>query len=375
MKRRDPRRALKPVKWGKQFRILWSGDSIHNNASQWAQVSTAMPNDGVVHDLATYGGNVIGGGLLEVADETQAYVNSAWSARTRGTPYSDYAAVIFQFGRNDANNSENATEFRKAYDKLVAQGRKYFPRVAIGTPPPKALANLSDWDPDNDAVLTGGYDEEIDTVVTKYNVQHINVMDRFIALEDAATYTVAQLMRDAYHPTYDTGGGIIATDCVTAMKANTLPDNDAAEVTGRVVNYLYGEPASGAWALVSTTNTTGPTQGPLPRISDQADQGLSIAASGATVEFPDTTVSEGGQVWFHYYTQASSGGTVDFYVDRGTGSEKKISVNTTDSALGTNYPKAILVGDDLSAGSHTISAETTSANRVTLLGVTVNGAS
>ncbi|MGH8528090.1 MAG: hypothetical protein ACREXY_28880, partial [Gammaproteobacteria bacterium] len=222
--------------------------------------------------------------------------------------------------------------------------------------------------------LTGDYDDEVATVVAKWDHRHVNAHTSFTSLINAATYTTAQLMRDAYHPTFDTGGGVLAGLVATQLGTALTATGNTPEITGRVVNYLYGNPTVGSWSFQATTNTVGPTDGPLPRISDQADQGLKVTSSGAKVTFPDTTTSEHGQVWFHYGVKLASGGAVDFYVDRGTGSEKKVSVNTTDANLGDYYPKSVLVGNDLSAGSHTIEAETTSANQVVMFGVTVVGA-
>lgn len=38
------------------------------------------------------------------------------------------------------------------------------------------------------------------------------------------------------------------------------------------------------------------------------------------------------------------------------------------------YPRAVLIADGLDSGTHTIEAETTNAERVTVIGVTVVGA-
>jgi hypothetical protein len=353
------------------FRLLWDGESILNMANLWADITSRFPNDNTIHETATYGGNYVGGLLLEVADETQAYVASAWTAQTRAVAWSDFQAAIIQTGRNDSGLGTDTTEFRKALDKAVSQALNRMPSVVLCSPTPSANAGLTLWDV-ADPMPT--YLTQFTTVATKYAVPYVNLDTNFKALVTAATYTIAQLMRDTLHPTLTTGATVIGGYLATELRSKAAHTLATPEITGRVVNYIFGQPTAGSWSLVNTTNATGPVDGPLPRIAGIADQGLRATGTGAKLSFPTTTISAGGQVWFTYYTRAATGGVVDFYVDRGTGSEKKLSVNTTYAGLGNFYPHTVLVGDNLSAGAHTIECETTSANIVDILGVTAVGA-
>lgn len=366
---RRPASASQSASW----RVLWSSDSIFNMGQLFANTGYLLPNASLTTDWATYGGNVIGGGLLELADSSQAYVSGAWSAVSRAVNYSAYSAVVFEFGRNDANNGENATEFRKAYDKLVAQGLGKFPRVVTSNCPPKANAGLLAWDAAADLFITNTHKTQIETAVAKWNTRHVDIFTKFTDLVTAGTYTIAQLMRDVYHPTTDRGAALIAGWVASALQDTTPAIAATPEITGSVVNYLYGQNTAGAWALTATGNVIGPTVSPVPRIANLTDQGNQVAASGAKLSFPGVTVSAGGQVWFHYFTK-TAGGTFDAYVDRGAGGQKKVTVNTTDATIGgDNYPRSVLVGDNLSAGAHTIELETTNATAVCILGVTVVG--
>src|SRR3954465_3642687 len=92
MRRKPPGSIGAPV-----FRVLWSSDSIFNMSSLFAFANNAVGFE-TTTDQATYGGNVIGGGLLELADSSQAYVSGAWSAVSRAVNYSAYSAVVFEFG-------------------------------------------------------------------------------------------------------------------------------------------------------------------------------------------------------------------------------------------------------------------------------------
>jgi hypothetical protein len=226
---------------------------------------------------------------------------------------------------------------------------------------------LSDWELGADPYDTLGHRDECEAIALKWGQRHYDLFSDFLTQVSEATYTVAQLMRDIYHPTYVLGGAYIASKLVTKLLDTTPANAATAEIEGRVVNYLFGEPTVGSWSFVSTVNTVGPLAGPVPRIAGLADQGLQISSSGKVVTFPDV---ECEQIWLQYYSK-TGGGTGKLYVDRGT--EDEVEFAFTCLSDYNNYPKSYLAASGLSAGPHTVEIETTSAGPVCILGITAVG--
>lgn len=357
---------------GTPLKYLWLSDSIYNMDELPDAVAALSRGYKITNTRATYGGQVVGSGLLELADATYAYQSGAWSsALPRGAPYSDYSALIFEFARNDggqivAVTPETKTTFRQAYDKLVAQGLKYFPKVVSGVCVPKATADVSAWDAAADEYLTLNIGAEIATVKTKYNASHVDGVTLFQNLVTSGLWTVSQLMRDAYHPTTSYGARRLGAAIYSALNDGATPILATPELTGDVVNYLYGQPTSGTWAFEpSTATNVTPAQSNIPRISNLSDMAIVASASGAKLSFPST---EAKQLWVHYFRR-TDGGNFTIYVDRGTGSEVSLAVNT--SHIYHYYPQSYLVSGTLSGGTHTVEIQTTSANPVAILGITV----
>lgn len=372
------RRNLNPLARA-NYPILWLSDSIYNMDSLAARVENGISASYSGSSVrATYGGETIGAGLIEVADSTQAYVNGAWTDCVRSLPFSYFKAAVFEFGRNDGgeivSGVQTTADYRKAYDKLLDQCRKYFPRVVSGTCPPKADggATPSTWDVANDEYISLGLSSVLSTVNTKWNARFYDVFTDFQNLVTAGTYTVTQLMRDAYHPTLTTGANIIGDAIVTKLNDSTAMTVATPEITGNVVNYLYGQPTAGTWTFSSVSpNTVGPNNSPIARISTLADQALRVASTGARVVFPSTKCA---QVWVHFF-RLNTGGSFTCYIDRGTGTEKSITINSTH--IYNNYADNRFVGAgglDPSV-SHTIEIETTNSTEVKILGVTCVGVS
>lgn len=343
---------------------LMSSDSIYNMIPLWDRINAAQSSL-IVN--ATYGGNTIGGGLFEVADETQAYVGGQWVTCTRGRSFSDFEAFIFEFGRNDSSPSENSTEFRKAYDKVISQALAKFPKVVSGNCPPRSDDQLS-WNIVADGFDNQGHRAQVATVAAKYNTRHVDTYTNFLNLVTAGTYTIAQLMRDTWHPTYTYGSNVIADAIIAALNDTTAPTIAAPEVSGRVVNYLFGAPASGTWTTGLGVSNVGSAD-VIPRVSSLEDQGLTTKGTGNRITFPATKAH---QVWAHCFMRNGTGGSIRFYIDRGTGAE--VSQVKDTSWVYEHYPQAFLVAGNLSAGTHTIEAETTTGEQVTVIGITVVGA-
>lgn len=357
--------ASGPVK-----KFLWLSDSIYNMETMWDELAGYYPGQKVFHTTATYGGQPIGAGLIELSDSTYAYRNSTWELQTRAVPFSDFDALIFEFARNDGGQintgtAETLTAFRQAYDKLARQGLKYFPKVVSGVCVPKAAGDVSDWDAAGDEYSAGNLNigATINTVVAKYNLSHVDGYSRFLALKPP--WTVANLMRDAYHPTYTFGAVKLAEWVKEKLDDGLTPTLATPELTGDVVTYLWGQPTAGTWALVDALSPVGPFNSPIVRISQLADQGLMTSETGAKVVFPAV---EAKQVWVHYFRR-TDGGNFTVYIDRGTGQQASRAVTT--SHIYHMYPQSYLVSGALGSGTHTIEIETTSSAPVAILGVTV----
>jgi hypothetical protein len=353
--------------------IFWVSDSIYN-VDELSTVVAERYSHGVYrldNVRATYGGQVAGSGLIDLADKTYAYRGSSWDGPlTRGTPFSYFDALVFEFGRNDSGSigsgsPETVTSFRQAYDKIVAQGIKYFPKVVSGTPPPKTNEAVTAFDTAGDDYTTLSLSAELASVATKYNVSHVDNYNGFLAQVSSSSATVPQLMRDMFHQSYALGSTRMGDWIYAALTESKTPIAATPELTGEVVNYLWGQPTVGSWSFVGAANTVGPYDSPIPRISGQTDQGLTASASGAKVTFPAT---EAKQVWVHYFRR-TDGGNFTIYVDRGTGAQVSLAVNT--SHVYHMYPQALLVSGTLAGGAHAIEIETTNASPVSILGVTV----
>lgn len=358
------------------YRVLWASDSIYNAGTLW-DVTTAASGADLVHDTATYGGNVIGGGLLELADTTYSYesAGTGWALRGRGRPFSAYSALVFEFGRNDANNREALAAYTNAYDKILAQGVKYFPKVISGTPPPRAAGDLSAWDLANDVFVSGGYSAAVPALVAKWGSQHVNNHQALQTDVTLGNHTVAQLMRDTWHPSYGAGMTLIGGWIASAYSSAPTLIAATPTIAGEVRNYLFGQPTAGTWALTAgLVSSTGPTQSPLWRIADYPDMANVAQASGAKLSFPAFTCQAGGcQVWAHFLVDSATGGTATIYVDRGTGSQVSVTKGTLAPGLNL-YEQAILVANGLAAGVHQVELETTDNGPVRVLGVTYVGA-
>jgi hypothetical protein len=360
---RAVRRPSPPVTAAQSRRILWLGDSIHNTSILHTAISGHLTGP-VTHDAGTFGGTVVGTGLLELADETQAYLAGAWAPRTRGVAFSAYSGLVFNYGRNDCNAGANLDAFRKAYDKIAAQAfAKEFPSVVSANMPPKALADLSGWD-SADLCETGGHRAATNTVAEKYGTAHL---DTFATMKSWATrgWSVAQLMRDTLHPTYTPALDTLLPAWIAPRLLDDVSSTATPEISGRVVNYLFGQPTAGSWTQTALAVGTTPSLGPTNRIAGLPDQANIASAAGATVTFPSVTFT---QAWAHFFVDQTSGGTVNLKVDGVT----VATFNTFQGGV-TRYPRSVLIADGLSASPHTVEIETTSGDPVRVLGVTYVG--
>jgi hypothetical protein len=350
--------------------LLWLSDSIYDAPEIQGAVAADLPGMSVEQTPGTYWGTVEGTGLMEVADSTQAYEDGGWTSKMRGTPFSDYDGVVFEYLRNDADRLEGVSAYRRGYDKLLAQAVKYFPTVVAGDSPPLANSDLTAWDLSHDPAQLG-YLDAVHGVADKWGVAFVDTYQDFQDLVSSGADTVPQLMRDTLHPTLTAGADELGKR-IAASYQNQAALRTAAmpEISGTVVNYLFGQPISGTWALTALTPNFAPRSTPLQRIAGLPSEANVAEEDGATLRFPDCN---GSQVWAHFLIDPRSGGTANIYVDRGTANERAVSF---DTLVGTTevYPRSVLVADELSDGSHTVEIITADALPVRVLGITCVGA-
>lgn len=339
---------------------LWISDSIYANGAFDAAFAAQVPSAGLSH--GNYGGTTVGSGLSDLADESYYWTGSTWATHVlRGTSWGGYAGCIFEYGRNDANNAEPLAAFRKGYDKVIAQARKYFPYVLAGCCPPKALGDFSNWDV-TDPFQVNSYYSTLLTVAAKYNVPFADHFANYKSLVTLGTNTVAQLMLDNYHPTATTGVSAMCALIGPKVLAGQTMNSAAPEISGRVVNYFYGQPIGGAWALGANGSST-----QIPRNTAQTEQMLSSSTITDVVRFPASTCS---QIWAHFMMN-TPGGQVTIYVDRGLGSQQSIVFDT--STRSDNTMNSVLVADGLSAGPHMLEMQVLTNAAVRVIGATYVG--
>jgi hypothetical protein len=344
----------------KPMNILWLSDSVYAFAQFNTSMPAALPGYLVSMDHGNYGGTVIGTGLMDLADETYYWNGAAWIVAKRSTPYGNYQAVVFEYGRNDGNNAEPLAAFRKGYDKIVAQARKYAPLVIAGCCPPKCLGDFSAWDA-TDPFQVNNYYSTLLTIAAKYGVPFIDNCASFKALVPG-TNTIAQLMRDTFHPTDAVGIPAMCTAIAAAIVAGQRPNAAGAEIPGKVVNYLYGQPNGGAWALGASGTST-----PITRLAGITEQMLSSSTLNDIVRFPASTCS---QIWAHF-AMNTPGAQVTIWVDRGLAGAQSITFDT--STRNDGIINSVLVADGLGAGPHLVEMQVATAAAARVLGITYVG--
>jgi hypothetical protein len=346
------------------YRVLWLSDSIYNSAELWNKVTAPDARRPIVHETGTFAGTTSGMGLFELADRTMILENGEWFEAVRGTRFERYSALIFEYLRNDSYPAAESVEmFRKAYDKICAQGATYFPQVVTGNSPPQALPTLADWNLSTDFARTAGYELATDVVAAKWNTQHVDTYSRFLEYTDAGKYTVQQLMRDAYHQTYDLGMALQGVWITWALEAEAPLNEATPEIAGDVVNYLFGNAVAGVWAFEEMNES------PLPRVASLSSKGHVARSAAARATFPS---SSGEQIWAHFYVDKSDAGIAEVYVDRGTTSEIKVTIDTLVADFDT-YPRSFPVAENLSPGLHTVEIESANDKPVRVLGITFVG--
>jgi hypothetical protein len=345
----------------KQMNVLWISDSVYSFAQFNTSFPAAFTGYNVAMDHGNYGGTTVGSGLMDVADESYYWNGTTWVGAKRGTPFGNYQACAFAYGRNDANNAESLTAFRKAYDKLVSQARKYIPVVVAAGPPPKTDGGVVNWD-GADPYQVNSYRSTLLTIAAKYNVPFVDHCANFKSLVTLGTNTVAQLMRDPFHPSDAFGIPAMCPKIAAPIIASLPTQNAAPEIAGKVVNYYYGQPSGGSWTLGASGGSS-----PIPRTTGQAEQMLSSSTLNDVCKFPSSTCS---QVWAHFFMN-QPGGQVTIYVDRGLAGQQSITFDT--STRNDGVMNSVLVADGLSAGPHLVEMQLATGALTRVVGITYVG--
>jgi hypothetical protein len=340
--------------------VLWLSDSIYASGMPVAVAGAAPPEWNMSHTKVTVGGTVTGQGLFEVADATYAYESGSWVPKSRGVALSAYNSIVFEFGRNE---TEAASDYAKAYEKIIEKAiNAGITRIVASVCPPKASPGLATWA--TDTYDTGGLRAARSLLPVKWNVQDADTYTQFLGLVSAGTYQISDLMApDGVHMTIN--GLPVAADLIADMlTADPLAPNAATpDIAGDVINYLFGEPGAG-WTI---TNVTATSISPvLYRVSGLTDKAYQSSGSGQVLTFP---AAQFEQVWVHYFL-GTSGGSFTLYIDRGLPGEVSRTISTFGQA---GYPRSAWGAVGLSAASHTVEIETTTANPVQIIGVTYVG--
>lgn len=352
-------------------RYIWLGDSIYQSFPDYQNAMNALIPSMQSLDQGCYPGNIHGGGFLDLADENYYYNGTAWVLARRPNPWSRYDGIMFEWGRNDSNPSNNvsSSSYQRGYDKLMAQARKYLGNVIPACCPPQCTVDFSAWDSANDNFINNGYYTAVQSVWSKYNAAYADHLANFKSLVPG-TYSIAQLMRDQIHPTLYTGTatGIYQICSLLSNKISNVKalSNAAPTISGKVVNYWFGQPSTGSFTLTAQTTSYGT---PLSRVAGLSDQALQSSTIGDVAKFP---ASAGSMIWLHFMND-STGGTATAYVDRGLAGQLSTSFSCNLSSTG-NTLRSVLLGDNLAAGQHMVEVQITGTGKVPLIGVTYVGA-
>lgn len=352
--------------------VLWSGDSILRYDSIRTAFDANLPEFQTRHEVAAYAGSTIGTALLEVSNQTFAFLDGAWQPRERGTPFDAFGAFVFLFMRNDASLSEGAVAYSNAYEKVLENAGRSFPRVIAGSAPPYALRDRSGWDLGNDQAASGGYASALDELWAEWSSCAVDTFELFLGLTSNGLRSVADLMRDQVHPSDGAGATEMGMAFARAFDCGRLPVAGLPAIPGRVVTFLFGEPVVGTWALQAGRSSTSP-ESPLRRVAGLPGHFISATDLHSSVAFPPMTC---GQIWVHYLLDQDGGSTFTVYLDRDTARQRAKAFTTATVGPYHLHTMSRLVASDVNPQPHLVTiALTAGAPAPTrLLGITCVGA-
>lgn len=349
-----------------KHRWLWVSDSIYNSQGLVQRTHDQFPNTQIRHDMATYGGNMSGGGLLELSDDVYAFIGGDWKPQERAVPLDSYTGMVFEFLRNDCTAPGMSSDLlSRIVDKILSQAAEHgIPYVVAGNCPPLALDDLSAWKDDP----AQSYISDLGQAVGRHDVPLVDTYGKYLELVASKAYAVKDLMKNFAHPSGGAGEQVIAAMIGDALRKAKPLQKQEPIIKGKVVTYLFGKPWLGQWFYQLIMSSTQPYLTPISRIASCADQCLFTNRIGSHAMFPERKCS---QIWFHYYADVGSTAVADIFVDGGTPNEVHVQVGTNASTGVSMYPRSALVADGLDPTKpHSVDVSLSTGTYLRILGIT-----
>ena len=258
--------------------------------------------------------------------------------------------VVVQWGRNDGNSPTivPAFDYERMLSAMIDGALTVSGRVLVTTPPPRATADLLGWE-SADNYQTAGHHAAAKRTAARHGVLFYDAVADYKALATAGTYTIAQLMRDIYHPTDTSNSAGIGRDVAAIAEAfASAPDNMGRPNGPGPVVRLGGQVTSGTWAWTRFYCTTGPAYDAFGLLvgEDTANACGALVSSHAG----DTlTYSVKGRAIGVIVLADATGGTINVAVD----GRAPVSINTTNTGL-SFYANGQFVAGDLENITHTV---------------------
>lgn len=161
--------------------------------------------------------------------------------------FRDTDTFLVCFGRNEAEQGTGAMPFSRALERLFYECICRGKNVIYMTPPPKALSNLSGWDP-ADPYITGGHYSQALKVASKCNVPVIDLIQLF----KSSSYNVSQIMADILHQ-IDFGNTALIIPAIKNELANKRSLSAfRPELPNDIIYYPIANSSTGTWSIIQS---------------------------------------------------------------------------------------------------------------------------
>jgi hypothetical protein len=373
----------------KRPRYLLGGDSIFAQSALKDAIKDALAPHVVPQiDSFAVGGDTMGSAFMWLADKHFYFSGGTygptgkWIEQQRAVPLSAYGALIVEYGRNETSHpGMTAALYWQLYDKIISQAFKLgIRRVMAGNPPPIAAADLLSWGSEPYNATWRNY---LALHWAKYNLRPLDTWGVFTDLVARGVKSIADLMSDTGHANTVAGTADMARRIAIGLVEKARPSNrkqGGTAVTplipGTVRTYFGGSQVTGDWSREyldtethANLNGSGmPGLQMMPLLVGRREQAMHATQVGSRLIWP---AAKATQIWLHYVFDASGGGTVDAYCDRGTGSQTLRSIGMN---FGSELFHSTLLAEGLTAGvDHTPEIQITGGGPVNIVGVTYVG--
>lgn len=264
------------------------------------------------------------------------------------TEHDQFELAVIEWGRNDYA-VYTTDEFNIALRAQLEQAASYAQRVLLCSPPPLALADLTDWD-SADTFVSGGFLFAMQTAAASGGA---DVYDAWNGFKSAGS-PVNTLMRDTTHPTDASATSLGMGQYVNAIVAALRRGRRKPQAQGSLASQVFigAEPVSGTWVWTEFTATNEyDAHGLIAGHMDGITRALTSSTVGAQVQWTNVTGTFIGIV----VVMASSAGSINVVVD----ALPAVAISCQDATV-TNYPRGTTVRQSLAtSGPHTVTAEVT----------------